>query len=68
MIDSTTDGSEVGPGEKLWIDEQLCGGVREPLRAGWYGSISKSSSNSMFMLVESNSMRVDDVMKMTLGF
>ena len=38
---STEEGREVGPGEKLWILEEgrLTGGVREPRRAGWLGSM-----------------------------
>ena len=42
MVDSTIGGREVGPGEKLCtLDEgQLDGGVREPWRAGWAGSMS----------------------------
>ena len=41
MVDSTAAGRLVGPGEKLSTLEegQLAGGVREPCRAGWFGSI-----------------------------
>ena len=41
MVASTEDGREVGPGEKLCILEEwrLGGGVSEPRRAGWLGSM-----------------------------
>ena len=42
MVDSTAAGRLVGPGEKLSTLEegQLAGGVSEPCRAGWLGSIT----------------------------
>lgn len=39
MVVSTHVGREVGPGEKLWTFDAYAGGVNEPRRAGWEGSI-----------------------------
>lgn len=47
MVDSTAEGRLVGPGEKLRTldDGQLAGGVSEPWRAGWLGSILSAAAD-----------------------